>query len=274
LLVVRHPVLWGWNHVSSEESRDLQDEQRDNGTETVDDLLPAYVLGVLDTDQRVMVEAAIATSPDVRFEYDRYLQVVDELNESTPLVAPPRQLHSRIALSVSDESIPQPVPLRRASFPRVLAAAAAALVLVLGGTVALLFGEVRDRGDQIASLEAAAANRGSADFTQPLVWSTISSDGPGSPAKGYFCRTEDGSVGWIIVEGMHTDENHVYQLWLVDGEEHVSGGMFATDEAGRGFGVVRVGVPVHTFSQIWITVEPPGGSPQPTSDPDLKAPIV
>ena len=274
LLVVRHLVLWGWNHVSSEESRNRQDSQRKSDADLVNDLLPAYTLGVLDADDIVTVETAIAASPQVRDDYERYLQAVDELTGATPLVAPPEHLKSRIAASVRDETVPQLVPLRRSPFPRLLAAVAATLVVVLGGAVVLLFGEVRDRDDQIASLEAVAASRAATDFTQPLVWSTIAADRPGSPAKGYFCRTEDGSVGWIIVEGMHADENHVYQLWLVDGDQQVSGGMFATDEAGRGFGVVRVGVPVHTFSQIWITVEPPGGSTKPTTDPDLKAPIV
>jgi anti-sigma-K factor RskA len=274
LLVVRHLAFWGWNHVSSEESRNRHGHQDESDADSVSDMLPAFVFGVLDADDIVTVETAIAASPQVRFEYERYLQAVDELTQLTPLVAPPERLRSRIAASISDETATKVVPLRRSRLPRLLAAVAATMVVVLGGTVALLFGEVRERDDQIASLEAVAANRAAADFTQPLVWSTISSDGTGSPAKGYFCRTEDGSVGWIIVEGMHMDENHVYQLWLVDGDQHVSGGMFATDEAGRGFGVVRVGVPVHTFSQIWITVEPPGGSPQPTTDPDLKAPIV
>jgi anti-sigma-K factor RskA len=260
--------------VSSEESRNRQAKQGDSDAELVDDLLPAFALGVLDSDDTLKVEAAIAASPQVRLDYERYLHTIDELNETTPLVAPPAHLQSRIVASMRAEASPEPIPIRRTSVPRLLAAVAATLVVALGGTVALLFGEVRERDEQIASLEAVAANRGSADFTQPLVWSTISSDGPASAARGYFCRTEDGSVGWIIVEGMVTDEDHVYQLWLVDGDQHVSGGMFATDEAGRGFGVVRVGVPVHTFSQIWITVEPPGGSPQPTTDPDMKAPIV
>jgi anti-sigma-K factor RskA len=96
----------------------------------------------------------------------------------------------------------------------------------------------------------------------------------GSTGSGYFCRTEDGSVGWIVVEGMPVTAGNVYQLWLVDGERLESAGIFVTDAEGRGFGVVRASAPVTGFEQLWITAEPPGGSPAPTSDPHVSVTIV
>jgi anti-sigma-K factor RskA len=260
--------------VTSEGARSQQDAGASGDPASAVEMLPAYVLGVLDDDEVLVVEAALATSPDLRAELQRVLEAADALAFSVPVKNPPAHLRDRILQSANTgAALPVSIDSRRRRPYRAVAAIAAMLVLMLAGVVAVLIGEVRERDDEISGLQAMLSRPGT-DFTQPLVWSTIDQPVGGPPVRGYFCRTEDGSVGWIIVEGMHMDANHVFQLWLVDGDRVVDGGMFATDAAGRGFGVVRVGVPVHTFSQIWITIEPPGGSPAPTNDPDLKAPII
>lgn len=259
--------------MSSGESRDRLHSDEDAERQAARDLLPAYALGVLDDDDRLLVETELAVSPDLRAELRQFEGVVDDLNSSHHAPAPPPELKQRILRTAGSGEPAQPVPIRSNTFPRALVAAAAMLILVLGGAIVVLVDQVRDRDQEISDLQA-ASSRPSTDFTQPLVWSNIAATHDGSEVSGYFCRTEDGNVGWIIIEGMHAGDDRVLQLWLVDGDRIVSGGMFATDEEGRGFGVVRVNEPVHTFQQIWITAEPPEGSPQPTSDPDLTAPIV
>jgi anti-sigma-K factor RskA len=260
--------------VSSEESRHQYNAAHDERLAQVADMLPAYVLGILDDDELLTVEAALASSERLRHEFRQLQSAVDLVNDAVPLVAPPDKLRARVLESAAhSDARDEPIPITRNTRFRAVSAVAAILVVMVGGVIAALVGEVRERDDEISTLQASMARPGT-DFTQPLVWSTIDQPAAGAPIRGYFCRTEDGSVGWIIVEGMRMEDNHVFQLWLVEGERVVNGGMFATDEEGRGFGVVRVGVPVHTFSQLWITIEPPGGSPLPTKDPDLKAPIV
>jgi hypothetical protein len=148
---------------------------------------------------------------------------------------------------------------------------AAALILTLAGVVAGLWSELNERDDQIASLQA-RSSRPPTDFSQPLVWTRLSA--AGMPGTGYFCRTEDGSVGWIVVEGMPVTTGHVYQLWLVNDNRLESAGTFVTDSEGRGFGVVRASMPVTGFEQLWITSEPPGGSPEPTGAPHVSVTIV
>jgi anti-sigma-K factor RskA len=260
--------------VSSDESRHQHNTSEDERLAAAADLLPAYVLGILDEEEQLTAESALAESSGLQNEYRHLQESSDLIIATVPLVDPPDNLRTRIEHSIEGAAADrEPVPITRNARFRAISAVAAVLVLLLGGVIAALIGQVRERDDQIDTLQASMA-RPATDFTQPLVWSTINQPESGPPVRGYFCRTEDGSVGWIIVEGMHMEDNHVFQLWLVDDDRVVNGGMFATDEEGRGFGVVRVGVPVHTFSQIWITIEPPGGSPLPTKDPDLKAPIV
>ncbi|CAN5624071.1 anti-sigma factor [soil metagenome] len=235
------------------------------------DLLPAYTLEVLEDDEHLLVEEELASSQPLRDEHSRYRATIDVLAAPTPLTAPPHALRGRV-LAFADVQ-PEPVPIvdRRSRMMRVALGLAAALLLLLAGVVAGLWTELNERDSQIASLQP-ASSRPPVDFSQPLVWTALSV--AGSTGSGYFCRTEDGSVGWIVVEGMPVTAGNVYQLWLVDGERLESAGIFVTDAEGRGFGVVRASAPVTGFEQLWITAEPPGGSPAPTSDPHVSVTIV
>jgi anti-sigma-K factor RskA len=259
--------------VSSDDSRAQGDNQHSGQrSEEALELLPGYALGALEPDEHALVEAELASNPEFRREFRHYQTLLDDMLLAGPVSDPPDTLRDRILHSAIAPAQAVPVPIRRSRAFRPLAAVAAVIILTLSGTVAILLGEVRERNERIDEMQVAASR--SPDFSQPLVWSTIGAEEPGSDRWGYFCRTEDGSVAWIIVDGMYSDENMVYQLWLVDGDRMVNGGMIPTDHEGRGFGVIRVGVPVHTFTEIWITVEPPGGSPRPTTDPDMAVPIV
>lgn len=237
-------------------------------------MLPAYALGALDDRDRRRVEEELARSATLRAELQRLQATVDSLALSIPHSIPDASLRDLILASAREPDEPVSLGARGAAMFRRLTAVAAVLVVLLGSVVAFLALEIRDKDRQIADLEAASESRGGFDFTQPLVWTEIHAEDTTSEGWGYFCRTADGSVGWIIVEGMRSTDGQVFQLWLVDDDELVSAGMFATDEEGRGFGVVRADDPVHSFRQIWITLEPPGGSPAPTRDPDVSVPIV
>ena len=260
--------------MASGESREIPDTTETNRVEPVSELLAAYALGALDDHERVIVEAELARSATLRQEYERLQATADTLLLAVPVSEPPASLEARVRAATLPPAKPVKLPAKRSDRLLPVAAVAAVLVLALGTAIVLLWNELNERDDRIAELEAAAANRSSTDFTQPLVWTPISSEAPDAPGWGYFCRTEDGSVGWIVVEGMHTQEGYVFQLWLVNGDHMVSGGLFSTDDQGRGFGVVRADAPVNSFSQIWITLEPAGGSPEPTTSPNVSVPIV
>jgi anti-sigma-K factor RskA len=57
------------------------------------------------------------------------------------------------------------------------------------------------------------------------------------------------------------DENHVYQLWSVHGEEMVSAAILTDPEVGAAMGMPD------EETQVAVTVEPAGGSEQPTTQP-------
>lgn len=61
------------------------------------------------------------------------------------------------------------------------------------------------------------------------------------------------------------DESQVYQLWLIRGETPISAGTFSVDESGTARLPV-VGVTPGSFDAVGVSVEPQGGSEQPTQD--------
>ena len=56
----------------------------------------------------------------------------------------------------------------------------------------------------------------------------------------------------------------VYQFWLIRGDVPVSGGLFTVDTGGRGILRVESDEAVESFDAIGVSIEPVGGSPQPT----------
>ena len=60
-------------------------------------------------------------------------------------------------------------------------------------------------------------------------------------------------------------EGKVYQLWFVTPEAKISAGLINLHDDGHGFTVVQVPPNINEVTAAAITLEPEGGSPQPTT---------
>lgn len=60
-------------------------------------------------------------------------------------------------------------------------------------------------------------------------------------------------------------EGHEYQIWLVQNEQYIGLGTFTVDQQGRAWQLIQPAMPLTAPQRITITVEPTGGSEQPTS---------
>jgi anti-sigma-K factor RskA len=93
-------------------------------------------------------------------------------------------------------------------------------------------------------------------------------------ASGFVLIGADGRNGALVVDRLPPlDSARQYQLWLIRDGQKINGAIFSTDEAGyRG---VRIEAPesLLNYSAVDITVEPAGGSPQPTGDLMLSGPL-
>jgi anti-sigma-K factor RskA len=103
----------------------------------------------------------------------------------------------------------------------------------------------------------------------PLLASTLASN-----ATGFVLISEDGDSGALIVDGLPPlGEKQQYQLWLIRNGERISGAVFSTDEKNYGGTRIRAPRSLLQYTAADITVEPTGGSSQPTGAKVLGGPL-
>jgi anti-sigma-K factor RskA len=70
---------------------------------------------------------------------------------------------------------------------------------------------------------------------------------------------------WVVTANLPpAPAGKVYQLWMVTPDAKISAGLIEPDPRGHGFVVVDVPANVSQMQAVAITLEPQGGSPQPT----------
>jgi anti-sigma factor RsiW len=171
--------------------------------------------------------------------------------------APPPDLKSRI-LAAADRT-PQDRPAGRTSSGSSsrppwftwLAAAAAALVIAGGGAFgvrAMLDGDGGLNQGVVRVFEAQDAHT-----------ATVETAEGGKLRVAVSASRKEMAVDTRELPPL--DENYVYQLWSVHGDEMVSAAILTDPEVGAAMGMPD------EETQVALTVEPAGGSEQPTSDP-------
>jgi len=211
--------------------------------------LTAYVLGLLDPGEEARVQAALDADPELRARVQAEREALTDLVETLPGIDPPAGAEDRLLARLAAERQGQaaaapagvptasPAPRRAAWWPLAALGLAAALAL------AFVLRPAADPLRQYAQLPGAT--------TQPL-----SAEGR---ELGQLVRLPDGRVYLHLARP--ADAGRVYQLWQLRGEQAVSLGVFD----GQGF--LLAGLP--PGATVAVSVEPPGGSPQPTTTPIL-----
>src|ERR1044071_8875732 len=213
------------------------------------DLLPAYALGSLDSDEAGIVEEHLSSCLICRNESDAFQAAVDQLSFAAPDAVPSFDLRERLMQRVQ-ASRPQPrtqAPVQvptRSWLERLLPAWSLArllLVLVLAGANLFLW-------QRFNQLEVSTSPGGMRAV--PL----IASD-PASRATGYVLISADGDSGALVVDGLPPlSEDQQYQLWLIRDGQRTSGAVFSTDE--RNYGETRIRAPrsLTDYSSVGITI--------------------
>jgi anti-sigma-K factor RskA len=223
------------------------------------DLLPAYAIGSLDSEDLRRVEEHLSSCLICRDESRTFQSVADQLSFAVPFAAPSPELKDRLRQRVqaarSMEREPAVTPPRaRPWLERLLPAwglASLFLILALAATGLLLWQRV-DR------LEFATSPGGMRAIP-------LSPPDAASSATGFVLISTDGDDGALVVDGLPPlGESQQYQLWLIRDGERTSGAIFSTDEKSYGGTRIRAPRPLTDYSAVGITIEPAGGSEQPT----------
>lgn len=223
------------------------------------DLLPAYALGSLDGEEAAQVHEHLPGCSKCQAELDAYRAVTAQIALAGAESDPPHELKKQL---VDRLRIPPATNTQSSGndgwrlAPRLLAfwsLASLLLILVLAAGSLYMW-------QRIDNLEQSAAPGGMHSFALIGTENT-----PG--AAGYLIVGADGMNGAVIVDKLPplgTDME--YQLWLIKNDEFTSGALLAVDETG--YSGRRVSAPDNllTYSAASMTIEPAGGSENPTGE--------
>lgn len=229
-------------------------------------LAGAYALDALPAEERRFFAAHLDVCDACRAEVAELHATAAKLGEAVAEPAP-TSLRERVLAEIDTvrQDPPPPAPPRRASLRErargiMLGAAAAALV----GAVALaaVIGTMSARIEQLEARNAEVYEILAAEDAQ-----TLSVHGSGGiRARFITSRTEERTM--MIAEGLSKlDQDRTYELWLIDDSGAQPAGLFRPNDDGRAVHLLATALPEHTT--VGITIEPAGGSLQPTTEPIL-----
>lgn len=228
--------------------------------EHVDELLALYALGGLETDEAQRVEAHLARCEACRAEAGRQQQLVLAVAAAVPPQAPdPRakeRLLARVGAAATDVARPQANWL---ALPRwVLAGLSLALALLAGWNV-FLTQEINSLQRQVRGSTGAVALISSPD-TAAI---TLEGRGTMPAASGQAYVDFDSQDVVLVVRHLEPlPAGKTYQAWVVSDEGPKSAGF--VDVTGNGWGMRWLDVPFVSGGWVCVSVEPSGGSQQPS----------
>ncbi|MBA2274366.1 MAG: anti-sigma factor [Actinobacteria bacterium] len=224
-------------------------------------LVAAYALGAIPPHELAEVAHHVASCATCVEEAKAHSGVIDELALTVdPVPLPVGFADGVLALAKRREPSPgetpepagaQVLPFRRPVLSGVVAAAAAAIIGVLGAGFLDARSDLRRTRQVIIALTA--------DHGLALA-------GAGG-SEGHMVPTENGAL-FAAVGLPEPPAGRTYQLWVLRNDQFLSLGTFGVEE---GEAVVRIEDPVEGVDGMAVTVEPEGGSEQPSTDPVMRS---
>jgi anti-sigma-K factor RskA len=219
-----------------------------------EDDLAAYMLEALTADAVREFERHMAGCSRCQ-ERARWLQgSVEMLPATVEQLEPPPALRERLMETVRSEAATPPRPRRaerrrrRARFGNLMALPRPAIALGL----ALI---------AVAAVTGYALGTGG-DNTQT---STISAQVDPSLRGAHATLEREGDNGLLRVSGLPQHSDRIYQVWIEEDGAVRSAGLFQVDRSGSGAAAIEG--ELDRADRVMVSLEPPRGSPQPTSDP-------
>lgn len=213
------------------------------------DLMAPYVLDALDEDERRRFEAHLADHPELAEELATMQAGVDAIAD-TIATEPPPTLRASVLGAVADTPQEQGVIVGVRSTPawrRWIAALAVAATAVVAVIVGVTVGDEEvTAADVIAAGDARTVTASVADQEARL---------------DYSLELGAAVVTFDDLPAVSTDRT--YELWVIDETGATPAGLF---RPGVGTTQVLLDEPVAAGVTIGLTVEPAGGSPQPTGE--------
>lgn len=234
---------------------------RERGHEDIKELVAAYVLGAIPQDEIPFVRDHILSCDECMAEADSYTEAAGSLALAANPIATPAGFADRVMAAAtlrteveSEVSVLDDRRSRRGGW-RAVAATATSVALVVSFISIYVTLAANDELDRTEKVLTALLHNAEGTFAMR---------GPGG-AVAQVVPTLDGA--YLIAAGLQeAPSKHVYQLWLMRDGNPVSAGLFdGTDDVS----IVETQADLNRYEAAAITIEPEGGSAEPTSDPIL-----
>ncbi len=249
----------------------------------IEELLPFYALGALTDEEKELVEAYLREHPEARKQMDEMQSASSALPYGVAPVEPPRRVKGELMKRVSAEvearervskqkQAERPRERRWASlFPAFslgVATVAVIWAVVLNVQLARLQNQVSLLGEALVaqsnSLEEINAKL---PQTSPAVTVSLKGTEAQPSAHGQLIADQGSNSAVLVIAGLsQLEAGKTYQVWLIDAGGPKSAGLLTVDANGQGLLIVTSDLTIGEFNALGISVEPDGGSEQPTGE--------
>jgi anti-sigma-K factor RskA len=224
--------------------------------------IPAYALGTLDADEIAALDAHLRTCESCRAELAEYRAISESLLTAIPPRQPSAALRKRLQSQLPSAK-KQARPTFTWSFSQL--ALGTALVLLLFTSV-FFFVQMRAIQNQQASLQQQLKTN---QFALSLLAYPGTQSYPiadGEASGSVLLDRERNTVALVMWRLPELGQDKTYQVWLIEPDGHrVSAGLFRPQpDASYTTQPVITGQDISKFTGVGVTIEPAGGSDQPT----------
>lgn len=225
--------------------------------------IPAYALGALDADEAFALEAHLRTCDSCSAELASYRAIGDVLLTAVPPKRPPERLRQSLQARLPSAQKPRRQLWPSFSFGQ-LAMAAVMLLLVILNIFALTQIQALQRQQTQLAYQIQTGQAALAMLAYP---DTKSLPISGANIAGTILLDKEHNAAVLVAWNMPPlAENQTYQIWLIDPSgKRTSAGLFRP-ESGQPLTTQSIFSTqnISSYTGLGVTVEPAGGSSQPT----------
>lgn len=231
--------------------------------------LASYSLGVLDAGEISALESHLATCKDCQADLADYQKIATGLLHSIPPRTPSAGLRRRLMIQLpSARSRPfGPLPRIPIRFSPGQFISAACMLILLGLNIFSMM-QIRDlQRQQAGLLERLSTERAALAMLAYPGTQTLEVNADVQNLTGSILVDKEKTTAVLVLQNLpQLEAGQTYQIWLIDANgKRISGGLFISS-AGQEYTTVSIQStdPIRKFVAVGVTVEPLGGSEQPT----------
>jgi len=247
----------------------------------IEELLPFYALDALTEEERERVEAYLKEHPEARLQVEAMGEAASAIPYAVAPVEPSPRTKEALLRRVAADQATAPSTRNQPSRPRVMRFDSLFRAFSLGiATVAIVWviilnAQVMRLRNEIAALNQAMATQSNsleqivAQLPQLASSAAVTVSLQGTEvqpqAQGQLIADPDSQSAVLVIAGLaQLEAGKTYQVWLINGGGPASAGLLTVDANGQGLLVVTSEAEIGSFDSLGISIEPAGGSPEPT----------